>query len=102
MVANPPLDRRGIARALLEFGEGLPADGLIAIGPDPESDALIRSNGFAFLLGVLFDQGIRFERAWRAPYELHERLGISTLSGSSPTQMLFVGRSWGHLRSTGT
>ena len=78
--ANPRIDRPtvnspAIAAALLSFGETLPADGLIAIGPDPESDELLRSNGFAFLPGVIFDQGIRFERAWRAPLDLKERLG---------------------------
>lgn len=52
-----------------------PQGPLIAIGPDPESDELIRNDGFAFLLGVIFDQGIRYERAWRAPYELQQRLG---------------------------
>ena len=27
------------------------------------------------LLAVIFDQGIKYERAWRAPYELKQRLG---------------------------
>ena len=31
--------------------------------------------GFAFLVAVIFDQGIKYERAWRAPYELKQRLG---------------------------
>ena len=69
------VDTTAIVAAMLGLGDSLPAGGLIAIGPDPDSDALIRDDGFAFLLGVIFDQGIRFERAWRAPYELWERLG---------------------------
>jgi uncharacterized HhH-GPD family protein len=32
-------------------------------------------NPFAFLLAVIFDQGIPAERAWRAPYDLMRRLG---------------------------
>lgn len=68
-------DIEAVVAALLEFGGSLPTGPLIAIGPDPESDELIRNDGFAFLLGVIFDQGIRYERAWRAPYELHQRLG---------------------------
>jgi uncharacterized HhH-GPD family protein len=72
--ANPQKTKEVVA-ALLAFGDSLPSGGLIAIGPDPASDELIRTDGFAFLLGVIFDQGIRFERAWRAPFELRQRLG---------------------------
>ena len=43
--------------------------------PHPEANALILHNPFAFLLAVIFDQGIPAERAWRAPYELMRRLG---------------------------
>jgi uncharacterized HhH-GPD family protein len=60
---------------MLAFGDSLSAGELIAIGPDPESDELIRTDSFAFLLGVLFDQGIRYERAWHAPLDLKQRLG---------------------------
>jgi uncharacterized HhH-GPD family protein len=43
--------------------------------PDRDADRLVRSDPFAFLVGVLFDHGIPPERAWRAPYELATRLG---------------------------
>jgi uncharacterized HhH-GPD family protein len=77
---SPPLpalhvDTGAVVAALLRVGESLSADDLIAIGPDPESDELIRNDGYAFLLGVIFDQGIRYERAWHAPLELRQRLG---------------------------
>ena len=40
-----------------------------------EANAFLLENPFAFLLAVLFDQGIPAERAWRAPYDLLQRLG---------------------------
>jgi uncharacterized HhH-GPD family protein len=48
---------------------------------DPEftpleaANQLILDDPFAFLLAVIFDQGIAAERAWAAPYHLRERLG---------------------------
>lgn len=74
----PPVtndQRRAVVDALLTFGATLDTGQLVAIGPDPESDRLIREDGFAFLLAVIFDEGIKFERAWRAPFELQQRLG---------------------------
>jgi hypothetical protein len=44
-------------------------------------NALIVENPFAFLLAVIFDQGIPAERAWRAPYDLMRRLGTRTPRG---------------------
>ena len=43
--------------------------------PLPEANEFVRDNAFAFLCGVIFDQGVPAERAWRAPYELLQRLG---------------------------
>ncbi len=43
--------------------------------PHPEANQLILTNPFAFLLAVIFDQGIPAERAWQAPYDLQQRLG---------------------------
>ena len=37
--------------------------------PDPYEDPL------KFLFGVIFDQGVKFQRAWKAPTELEKRLG---------------------------
>lgn len=41
----------------------------------PEADALVKSSPEAFLLAVLFTQGVPAERAWAGPYLLGERLG---------------------------
>ena len=43
--------------------------------PVPGANKLIFTDPFAFLLGVIFDQGITAERVWEAPYLLRQRLG---------------------------
>ena len=42
---------------------------------DVAADALLRESPNAFLIGVLFTQGIAAERAWSGPYLLRDRLG---------------------------
>lgn len=65
--------------ALREFGEELQREGAAQVGGRftdiAEADALIRACPEAFLLGVLFTQGIPAERAWAGPYLLQQRLG---------------------------
>ena len=67
-------DPAGIARKLLDLGRDLAAHPVTFSG-NAEADALIREDRFAFLLAVIFDQGIAAERAWSAPHLLKERLG---------------------------
>ena len=66
-----------VVHALLDYGHAqAPATvGQVTFTPHPEANALIMDNPFAFLLAVIFDQGIPAERAWRAPYDLMRRLG---------------------------
>jgi uncharacterized HhH-GPD family protein len=66
-----------VVRALLDYGQAqAPAVvGQATFTPHPEANALIMDDSFAFLLAVIFDQGIPAERAWRAPYDLMQRLG---------------------------
>lgn len=70
---------RGVAEELVRFGEELEDAGAAQVGAsfsgDPVADELIRSSPNAFLLGVLFTQGIPAERAWSAPARLRDRLG---------------------------
>jgi uncharacterized HhH-GPD family protein len=69
--------KRAIADALIAFAAS--GDQYIATGTefttDPEADELVRGDAFAFLIAVIFDQGIPYERAWAAPLELKRRLG---------------------------
>jgi uncharacterized HhH-GPD family protein len=70
--------RHELIEALLDFGRNLSASkvkGIPSFTNDEDANSLVITDGFAFLLGIIFDQGIRAERAWAAPYELKRRLG---------------------------
>lgn len=68
-----------VAARLVAYGEELEATGDAQVGDAftdiPAADALVKSDANAFLLGVLFTQGISAERAWAGPYLLSQRLG---------------------------
>ena len=42
---------------------------------DPEADRLLEDDPFALLVGMLLDQQVPMEKAFRGPYDLKERLG---------------------------
>lgn len=67
------------ARELVAFGRELEEMGAAQLGGGfagiPGADALLETEPNAFLLGVLFTQGIPAERAWAGPWLLRERLG---------------------------
>lgn len=71
--------REAVGRRLVEIGRRLATEGAAQVGErftdHPEADALIRDSPDAFLIGVLFTQGIPAERAWAGPYLLRQRLG---------------------------
>jgi uncharacterized HhH-GPD family protein len=71
--------RGSVGQELAEFGEELAREGVAQVGGAftdlPAADALVKSSPEAFLLAVLFTQGIPAERAWAGPYLLRERLG---------------------------
>jgi uncharacterized HhH-GPD family protein len=68
-----------VAFELVAFGDELAAQGAAQLGGAftdlPEADCLVKASPEAFLLGVLFTQGVPAERAWAGPYLLRERLG---------------------------
>ncbi len=74
-----PARAHDVVKLLLRFGRELEKQGAAQFGAsftgDPEADALLTRSANAFLLGVLFTQGIPAERAWSAPLRLQERLG---------------------------
>jgi uncharacterized HhH-GPD family protein len=76
--ADSPYQKDTIVKALLAFGHNLMPE---SSGSDveftavPEANALLRNDPFAFLIGVICDQGIPAERAWIVPWELQRRLG---------------------------
>lgn len=70
--------KAAVVAALLEFGKSLSTHevrGEPSFTEDPEANRLVIEDGFAFLLGVIFDQNVPAERAWGAPFELKRRLG---------------------------
>lgn len=72
-----------VTRRLVEFGRELEASGAAQVGGsftgEATSDELLASSPNAFLIGVLFTQGIPAERAWAGPARLGERLGTLDL-----------------------
>lgn len=75
----PNLDPAAVVRALLDFGATaqveLTNDDVPFFTPNALANQLVIDDPFAFLLAVIFDQGIVAERAWAAPSELKRRLG---------------------------
>lgn len=71
--------RTSVAAELVRYGAELAEQGAAQVGDAftdvPEADALIKASPEAFLLAVLFTQGVPAERAWAGPYLLRERLG---------------------------
>ena len=76
---GPPGEQQeAIVAALLEYGSHHDAaenGAALEFTSNAEANALLRSDPFAFLLGVIFDQNVPAERAWLAPFLLKQRLG---------------------------
>ncbi len=57
---------------------------------DDKADALLEDDALALLIGMVLDQQIPLERAFKSPYDLRERMGGSldaaTIAGADPDQ----------------
>jgi uncharacterized HhH-GPD family protein len=74
----PSLEKRAITDAILAYGRSLAeaAGGADArFTPDDAANRLIHDDDFAFLVGVVCDQGILASKAWAIPYLLAQRVG---------------------------
>lgn len=75
----PVAVRRAVGAELVSYGRELEEQGAAQVGGsftgDPDADALLASDANAFLIGVLFTQGIPAERAWAGPWAIMRRLG---------------------------
>ncbi len=64
--------------------------------PDDEANALLGSDDLALLLGMLLDQQIPMEKAFRGPYDLGQRIGRSLdaadLAGREDLEQVFAMR----------
>ena len=70
--------QNAVAAGLLEFGRHHDASekgAAVDFTSNADANELIRTDPFAFLCAVIFDQGVPAERAWLAPLLLKERLG---------------------------
>jgi uncharacterized HhH-GPD family protein len=70
--------RAGVVAALVDFTESDLNDfqvGAPSFTTSPQADQLVLDNPFGFLVGVLFDQNLPADRAWRTPCDLRARLG---------------------------
>jgi uncharacterized HhH-GPD family protein len=74
---EPDRDKRAIVEAILRVAsDRVPAEAVPpTLTDDPAANEFVLTDPFAFLVGVIFDQQINFERAWAAPFELNRRLG---------------------------
>ena len=72
-------DGHAVAAALLQYDskkrEPNSTGSTLDFTPNAETNELLRTDAFAFLTAVLFDQGVPAERAWTAPYLLRQRMG---------------------------
>jgi len=53
----------------------------------PEADALLSKDPLALLIGMVLDQQVPLEKAFRGPFDLRERLGVKKLDAKGLAQM---------------
>lgn len=74
--AEAPDGAPPVVRALLHFGEQLASE---EVRPyftrDPDANALVLTDPFAYLLGVVAERGADVESEWALPHRLKQRLG---------------------------
>jgi hypothetical protein len=75
-----------IVERLVQYGKKL-YEGEGSYTNSRAADRFIRANPNAWLFGVIFDQGIPYERAWAAPYILKRRLGHFSIKRISSMQL---------------
>ncbi len=68
------MSKQRIVERLVQYGKELYKDSG-SYTDNRAADTFVRTNPNAWLFGVIFDQGIPYERAWAAPYALQGRLG---------------------------
>lgn len=69
------VNRGAVVAALLRYGERQIPSEKPTFTVNPDANAFVISNSFAFLVAVICDQGIPAELAWAVPYKLSRKLG---------------------------
>ena len=62
------MENRVVVERLKEFGATRGSSDWSAL--DCETERLVRTNAFAFLIAVAFDRGMPWQKAWRIPVEI--------------------------------
>jgi uncharacterized HhH-GPD family protein len=61
---------------------------------DPDADALLSKDPLALLIGMVLDQQVPLEKAFKSPFDLHERMGglldASALSAMDPDALAAI------------
>ncbi len=69
----------------------------LRLSQHPDADRLLSDDPLALLIGMVLDQQIPLERAFKSPYDLKERLGgrldASEIAGMDPEQLARVSPS---------
>lgn len=68
------LDRDGLLREVMH--DHVPQSLREILAGSPDATELVLTNPFAFVVGLIADQSVRVETAWRLPYGLAQRLSI--------------------------
>jgi len=55
----------------------------LALSLDPKADALLSKDPLALLIGMVLDQQVPLEKAFRGPYDLKDRLGVAKLDAAA-------------------
>ena len=55
----------------------------LTLSLDPEADALLSEDPLALLIGMVLDQQVPLEKAFRGPYDLKRRLGVDRLDAAA-------------------
>jgi uncharacterized HhH-GPD family protein len=61
--------------------------GTLTLSLDPEADALLSRDPLALLIGMVLDQQVPLEKAFRGPYDLQRRLGVEELDAAAIAEM---------------
>jgi len=59
----------------------------LTLSLDPEADALLSKDPLALLIGMVLDQQVPLEKAFRGPHDLRRRLGVKKLDAAALAAM---------------
>jgi uncharacterized HhH-GPD family protein len=82
------MKHRAIVKRIIQYGKELSDNE--SYTDFKKADRFIRSNYNAWLFGVIFDQGIPYQKAWAVPYILKRRLGHFNIARVAKAQLVQI------------